>query len=200
VVRGQYTTGKIDGYRVPGYREEEGVALDSDVETYVAMKLAIDNWRWAGVPIYLRTGKRMAARATEIELAFKTAPTLCFEDSGVQLTTGNHLAFRIQPAAQVVFTFGAKTPGPAFEVRPATMDFSFEDSFGEESPEAYERVFYDAMIGDQTLFVREDSVERAWEVLEPVLRRPSPVYAYAAGSWGPPEADVLVAPNQWHLH
>ncbi len=199
VVRGQYKAGKIDGKKVPGYREEANVAKDSDTDTFVALELQIDNWRWAGVPIYLRTGKRLPSRATEMEIAFKPTPIDYLPDDGQTFEHPNHLIYRIQPDESITFRFLAKEPGPAMEVKQIDMDFSYQKSFMVEPAEAYERLIHDVMHGDRTLFVREDAVERAWEIVQPIIDAPPPIHFYEAGTWGPKEADELVAPSLWHL-
>ena len=198
-VRGQYGAGTIDGEVVPGYREEPEVALDSVTETFFATRVEIDSWRWAGVPFYLRTGKRLPRRATEVSIVFRDAPLSFFEGSGVQKLVPNHLTLLIQPEEGINFSFVAKLPGPRMRVQPVSMDFSYRDSFRTEPTTAYERLLHDAMDGDHTLFAREDSVERGWLVVQPALENPSPLCTYSAGSWGPPEADELIAPRTWHL-
>jgi glucose-6-phosphate 1-dehydrogenase len=199
VVRGQYTTGVIDGQAVPGYREEPGVAPDSDTETFVALRLFIDNWRWAGVPIFLRTGKRMASRATELDVAFEGVPGggLARLDEGY--LHANHLTHLIQPDEEIIFRFLAKEPGPNLELKQVDMSFSYEDAFMVQPAEAYERLIHDVLQGDRLLFVREDAIERSWQIVEPVLRQPPPLLPYPAGTWGPEEAERIVAPHQWHL-
>ena len=196
VVRGQYTSGTVGGEAVPGYLEEPKVAPGSDTETYVALELFIDNWRWAGVPVYLRTGKRLPYRATEMELAFRDVP-IDYLQGAAPLLHPNHLIYRIQPDEAIVFRLLTKVPGPAMEVEQTDMAFSYE-GFMTQPAEAYERLIHDVMKGDQTLFVREDAIERAWEIIEPVLLAPPPLLLYEAGSWGPEEAGGLVAPSRWH--
>ena len=198
-VRGQYTTGSMDGEAVSGYREEPGVAPDSATETFFAARVEIDSWRWAGVPFYLRTGKRLPQRATEVSIVFQDVPLCFFEGTGVQELEPNHLVLRIQPEEGINFSFVAKQPGPQVSAQQVSMDFSYRDSFMTEPAEAYERLLHDAMEGDHTLFAREDSVERGWMVVQPALENPAPVCTYSAGSWGPPEADELIAPRAWHL-
>ncbi|MFB3093758.1 MAG: glucose-6-phosphate dehydrogenase [Dehalococcoidia bacterium] len=198
-VRGQYTTGSMDGEAVSGYREEPGVAPDSVTETFFAARVEIDSWRWAGVPFYLRTGKRLPQRATEVSIVFRDVPLCFFEGTGVQELEPNHLVLRIQPEEGINFSFVAKQPGPQVSAQQVSMDFSYRDSFMTEPAEAYERLLHDAMDGDHTLFAREDSVERGWMVVQPALENPAPVCTYSAGSWGPPEADELIAPRTWHL-
>ncbi|MCH8007319.1 MAG: glucose-6-phosphate dehydrogenase [Chloroflexi bacterium] len=200
VVRGQYTAGKIAGNSVPGYREEPGVSQDSTAETFAAMELCIDNWRWAGVPFYLRTGKRLPERATEINIWFRDVPIHLFEGTGVDALPSNHLTLSMQPNEEITFTFLAKEPGPEIRVRPVEMSFSYGATFTQEPAEAYERLLHDAMDGDHTLFARGDSVERAWQVVQPVLDAMPPVHLYPAGTWGPSEADALIAPDSWHIH
>jgi glucose-6-phosphate 1-dehydrogenase len=199
VVRGQYARGAIDGRDVPGYREEEGVAPDSQTETFVALQLAIDNWRWAGVPFFLRTGKRLPKRATEVLISFRDVPVRFFEGTGVEELPPNHLSLSIQPDESITFVFLAKVPGPEIRVKPVRMDFTYGESFMGRAPEAYERLLYDALDGDRTLFARADGVQRTWEDVQPVLDAMPPVIPYPAGTWGPAEADELIAPRKWHL-
>ena len=195
-VRGQYSTGVIEGERVPGYREEEDVAPDSEVETYVAVRAWIDNWRWSDVPIFMRTGKRLARHATEIAVVFQRPPGYLFEGVGLPPPPSDHLVIRIAPTEGISFDFQAKKDGPGFEPEPERMNFS--DGDPATTPDAYERLLHDAMIGDQTLFTRRDGVERAWELVEPILEDPGPAHLYPAGSWGPKEADELIAAREWH--
>jgi glucose-6-phosphate 1-dehydrogenase len=199
VVRGQYTSGRLGGEAVPGYREEDNVDPNSSTETFVALQLCIDNWRWAGVPIYLRTGKRLPRRATEVLVSFRDVPIQLFQGTGVEQLPANHLSISIQPAEEITFAFLAKVPGPEIRVKPVRMNFSYEDSFMAEPAEAYERLLHDAMDGDRTLFARADGVERAWNVVQPVLDAMPPICFYPAGSWGPREADFLIEPHHWHL-
>ncbi len=200
VVRGQYSGSRVGGGEdVPGYRDEEGVDPDSQTETFAALRLAIDNWRWAGVPIFLRTGKRLPRRATEVLIAFRDIPIRFFEGTGVEQLPANHLTISIQPDEMISFAFLAKVPGPEIRVKPVHMGFSYGESFMAEPAEAYERLLHEAMDGDHTLFARGDGVERAWTVVQPVLDAMPPVRPYPAGSWGPPEADELIAPRTWHL-
>ena len=197
--RGQYTAGTVDGAAVPGYREEEGVPPDSTTETFFAAQLEIDSWRWAGVPFFLRTGKRLPRRATEVIIEFREPPLCFFEGTGVHQVRPDHLVLRIQPDEGITFTFLAKQPGAEVNAQPVSMNFSYRDSFMTEPAEAYERLLHDAMDGDHTLFARQDSVERAWMVVQPALENPAPLCTYPAGSWGPREADGLIAPHSWHL-
>ncbi len=203
-VRAQYTAGAILGEQAPGYREEDGVRPSSATETYVAMKLQIDNWRWAGVPFYLRVGKRLPKRATEVAITFKTAPLHLFREMSGDNPTPNLLVLRIQPDEGISLRFGAKVPGTRTDVRPVNMDFRYGSSFGAAAPEAYERLLLDAMLGDATLFTRWDSVEAAWALLTPLIdgwaNGSSPLRTYEAGSWGPEAASELVERDgrQWH--
>lgn len=198
VVRGQYGSGVVDGRAVPGYQEEEGVEAGSLTETYAAMQVSIDNWRWAGVPVFLRTGKRMPRRATTISVFFHGAPHLLFEASGLERPKRNHLTIRVQPDEGITLTFGAKVPGPDMKVAPVDMDFDYDESFMSVPAEAYERLILDAMLGDATLFTRADEIERAWQIVEKILVQRQPEL-YPAGTWGPVGADDLVAPDRWHL-
>jgi glucose-6-phosphate 1-dehydrogenase len=203
-VRAQYGPGAILGQNVPGYREEAGVAPGSATETYAALRLEIENWRWSGVPFYLRVGKRLPKRATEVAITFKTAPLQLFRQIGSDNTTPNLLVLRIQPDEGISLRFGAKVPGTRSDVRPVNMDFRYGTSFGVDAPEAYERLLLDAMLGDATLFTRWDGVEAAWELLDPVLaawqQGASPLQTYDAGSWGPQRASELTERDgrEWH--
>ncbi len=194
-VRGQYGPGSIDGKPKPGYREEKGVAPDSRVETFAALKMFVDNWRWQGVPFYLRSGKRLARRLTEIAVHFKPVPHLLFEPLKPTDILPNVLVIRVQPEEGISISFETKHPGPKLCMSLATMDFLYEPSFG-RPPEAYERLFLDAMAGDQTLFTREDWVELSWSILSPILEHwksaPAPAI-YKAGGWGPAASDALLA-------
>jgi Glucose-6-phosphate 1-dehydrogenase len=189
---------------VPGYRQEPGVAPDSRTETYAAMRLQIDNWRWSGVPFYLRVGKRLPKRATEVAITFKTAPLQLFRQMGSDNPAPNLLVLRIQPDEGISLRIGAKVPGTRSDVRPVSMDFRYGSSFGVQPPEAYERLLLDAMLGDSTLFTRWDGVEASWELLTPVLdawaEGASPLLQYEAGSWGPDAARGLIEQDgrEWH--
>lgn len=196
-VRGQYGAGTINGQAAPGYREEPNVAADSRTETYVAMRFFIDNWRWAGVPFLLRTGKRLAKRATEIAIQFHAAPHMLFDAGPLNDIDPNVLAMKIQPDEGISLRFDSKTPGQANQIRPVTMDFRYHTSFGVASPEAYERLLLDAMLGDSTLFTRSDEVEASWTQITPILEGWAAAPAsdfpnYEAGSWGPRTADRLL--------
>ncbi len=196
-VRGQYGEGLLNDKPVPAYRMEPDVAASSATETYVALKLMIDNWRWADVPFYLRTGKRLANRVTEIAIQFKRAPFMLFRDTSIASLTQNQLVIRIQPDEGISLRFGAKVPGPIMRQGPVEMDFSYRDHFGSTPATGYERLLYDCMVGDQTLFQRADMVEAGWCVITPVLDvwkalPPRAFPNYPAASWGPREADELL--------
>jgi glucose-6-phosphate 1-dehydrogenase len=196
-VRAQYTAGTIDGQPVVGYREEPDVDPHSRIETYVAMKLAVDNWRWAGVPIYIRTGKRLPKRATEVTLQFQRVPHQAFGGALTRDLQPNALILRIQPDDGICLRFGAKVPGEAFRVRSVGMEFSYAQTFPGPAADGYERLLHDAMIGDATLFIRTDEVEQAWRIVDPFLEAWSedgvPLAHYPAGTWGPHEAELLLA-------
>jgi glucose-6-phosphate 1-dehydrogenase len=203
-VRGQYGPGFVDGRRVVGYREENGVSSTSITETFAVLRLEVDNWRWAGVPFYLRTGKRLAKRASEIAVQFKPTPHLVFRRNPEVLAEPNLLALRIQPDEGMSLSFAAKLPGPNLRIRPVEMEFDYGRAFGGEPPEAYERLLLDAMKGDPTLYARGEWVDLAWELLTPVLEAwafgdPKKIPSYEAGSWGPAEADSLIerAGRRW---
>jgi glucose-6-phosphate 1-dehydrogenase len=204
-VRAQYADGAILGSRVSGYRDEDGVNPRSSVETYTAMRLQIENWRWADVPFYLRTGKRLPKRATEVAITFKTPPLQLFRQmGGGDSPAPNLLVLRIQPDEGISLRFGAKVPGTRSDVRPVNMDFRYGASFGTDPPEAYERLLLDAIMGDSTLFTRWDSVEAAWTLLTPVLDAwadgQRPLEFYEAGTWGPDGAKALIERDgrEWH--
>ena len=203
-VRAQYVAGFVDGRPVVGYRDEKGVARDSRTETYVALELLVDNWRWASVPFYLRTAKRLPKRASEIAIQFRRTPHLIFRrrPDGME---DNLLRIRIQPDEGMALTIAAKVPGPDLKLGAVELDFRYQEVFGGQSPEAYERLLLDAIHGDATLYARGDWVERAWEILDPVLRgwtrdTTTLLPTYPAGSWGPPEADTFIARDgfRWH--
>jgi glucose-6-phosphate 1-dehydrogenase len=195
-VRGQYESGFVEGRPSSAYRDEKGVKPGSRTETFVAMELEIDNWRWAGVPFYLRTGKRLPHRVTEIAIEFKQVPHLMFQRIGELDLTPNVITMRIQPDEGIALKFAAKVPGPTTQLRPVRMDFLYGASFGEAGPDAYERLLLDAMLGDPTLFARRDEVETAWSLMQPILdgwdELPVPVYPYESGTWGPSKADTLL--------
>jgi glucose-6-phosphate 1-dehydrogenase len=197
VVRGQYVSGWVEGERIPSYRDEPEVAPDSQTETFVALKLAIDSWRWAGVPFFIRTGKALPSRVTEIAVQFKKAPLALFARAGVPQIDDNILAIRVQPDEGILLRFGAKVPGQGLQIRNVNMDFRYGSSFAVDSPDAYETLLLDAMVGDASLFTRDDEVERAWAILQPILDAwgsgiGGPLHFYAAGTWGPPAADELL--------
>jgi glucose-6-phosphate 1-dehydrogenase len=194
VVRGQYA----------GYREEEGVAPDSDTETFVAVKAMIDNWRWEGVPFYLRSGKRLAESRHLLTIAFAQPPRRMFPldcDQVAESFGHDHLTFELGDPGSISASFLAKVPGPTIELGEAHMRFSYADTFGgtEGALDAYERLIHDVMVGDRTLFTSSAAIERLWEISEPVLERPPPTLPYEPGSWGPEAIDQLIAPRRWHL-
>ena len=197
-VRGQYGDGWQDQLPVRAYRSEPGVAADSRTETFAALKLTIDNWRWAGVPFYLRTGKRMTKRCTEIAIEFRRAPFMLFRQAGGDKPTQNRLIIRIQPDEGITLVVGAKTPGTLMRQSDVNMDFRYADQFGPPASTGYERLLYDCMTGDQTLFQRNDMVEAGWALIQPVLDvwsalPPRDFPNYQAGSWGPADASELLA-------
>jgi glucose-6-phosphate 1-dehydrogenase len=197
MVRGQYGSGTIEGQRVVDYRSEPSVAADSNTETFVALKLLIDNWRWAGVPFYLRTGKRMAQRVTEIVIQFRRTPFVLFRNTSVQNLETNRLVIHIQPDEGISLSFGAKVPGSIMKLGLVNMDFDYNTYFGVEHSTGYERLLRDCMAGDATLFQRADMVEAGWNVIQPILdvwhALPARGFPnYAAGSWGPVEGEELL--------
>ncbi|HUD70984.1 MAG TPA: glucose-6-phosphate dehydrogenase [Dongiaceae bacterium] len=205
-VRGQYGPGKDDGKAAPGYRQEENVAPKSNIETYVAMKLFIDNWRWAGVPFYLRTGKALARRFTEIVIQFHRAPFVPFRDTPVESLRANQLVLNIQPGEGISLRFQAKVPGPVVRMGEVEMDFKYSDHFGAEPSTGYETLLHDCMLADATLFQRDDMVEAGWRIVQPILdvwkalpARSFPNYPF--GSLGPKEADELMGRDnrQWRV-
>ncbi len=194
-VRGQYGPGSVDGRPVPGYREEDGTARDSDTETYAGLRLHLDNWRWADVPFLLRSGKRMPRQVTEVAIHYRRVPHLLFAGTAQEGLEPNTLVIRLQPDEGITLRFGAKIPGQSIMIRPVNMEFRYGTSFGARVPDAYERLLLDALNGDSTLFGRRDFVERAWELMMPVLDSWSSARPdfpnYDAGSWGPAGADLL---------
>jgi glucose-6-phosphate 1-dehydrogenase len=194
-VRGQYLTGWVAGERVPGYREEPKVPADSTTETYVAVRLGIQNRRWAGVPFFVRCGKRLPRRVTEVAVMFKKAPHLPFSHEDVEMLGHNQLVIRVQPDEGVVLKFGSKVPGTSMEVRDIAMDFQYGAAFTESSPEAYERLVLDVLIGDRTLFPDAAEVEQSWRVVDPLEAgwEGTTPEAYRAGEWGPRAADEMLA-------
>ena len=194
VVRGQYA----------GYREEDGVADDSDTETFVAVKAFVDNWRWEGVPFYLRSGKRLAQSRHLLTVAFAQPPRRMFPldcDQIVESFGHDHLTFELGDPGSISASFLAKVPGPTIQLGEAHMRFSYADTFGgaEQALDAYERLIHDVMVGDRTLFTSSDAIERLWEISEPVLGQPSTAVPYEPGSWGPPQIEELISPRRWHL-
>jgi glucose-6-phosphate 1-dehydrogenase len=192
------------GKPVPGYRDEPKVDKASRTETFVALQMYIDNWRWAGVPFFLRTGKRLPKRASEISVQLKEVPPILFNSDRSAALDSNVLALRIQPDEGFALGINSKIPGPRVRVYPVKMDFRYSSTFGATSPEAYERLLLDVMAGDPTLFMRRDAVETAWRWVMPILERwderaNEPLATYAAGEWGPPEADRLIEATgrQW---
>ncbi|HSX13510.1 MAG TPA: glucose-6-phosphate dehydrogenase [Chlamydiales bacterium] len=205
VIRGQYGPGFINGKEVIGYRAEKDVNPNSHVETYVALRLFIDNWRWAGVPFYLRGGKRLPKRGTEIAIIFKDAPGVLFQQ-GDKKHDPNILAIRIQPDEGISLKINCKVPGPSSPIQPVKMDFRYGSYFGASPPEAYERLIWDCMKGDSTLFARADEVESSWNVFTPLLQYwaanpPKDFPNYASGSWGPKKADEMIEKDKraWRI-
>ncbi|MBI4782306.1 MAG: glucose-6-phosphate dehydrogenase [Oscillatoriophycideae cyanobacterium NC_groundwater_1537_Pr4_S-0.65um_50_18] len=196
-IRGQYTAGWRDNKSVPGYREEEGASAESTTPTYAALKLSIDNWRWKGVPFYLRTGKRMPKKVSEIAIQFREVPFLMFQSASKQANP-NVLALRIQPDEGISMRFDVKTPGTSPRTRSVDMEFRYDTAFGQANTDAYARLLVDCMLGDQTLFTRGDEVEASWRILTPLLSvwdapaAPESVALYEAGTWGPIEAELLL--------
>ncbi len=207
LVRAQYTAGTTDGDPMVGYRQTKQVDPQSTTETFVAFKAFIDNWRWSDVPFYLRTGKALPTRCTEISVHFKSVPRVLFNRPPAAPLSPNVLTFRVQPDEGISLEFQAKVPGPGMQIRPLEMDFAYADVFDAGPRDAYERLLLDAAIGDATLFTRSDEVEAAWEYVMPVLigcadEGPDGVLTYPAGTWGPGEADDLITADgrRWHLH
>jgi glucose-6-phosphate 1-dehydrogenase len=201
-VRAQYGAGVSGGEPAVGYLEEEGVPADSRTETFAALRLEVDNWRWAGVPFYLRTGKRLARKITEIAVTLRPVPHLAFEQDGSLGVRPNQLVMTIQPNEGVSLSLGAKIPGARMRIRPVNMEFLYGTAFLSQSPEAYERLILDAMRGEATLFTRNDEVEAQWRICDPIVSAWSaggpPLPQYAAGSQGPAEADALLLDgHQW---
>ncbi|MDH4088499.1 MAG: glucose-6-phosphate dehydrogenase [Nitrospira sp.] len=201
VIFGQYSAWDIAGQRIPGYLEERGVPPDSKTETYVALKLEIHNWRWRGVPFYLRTGKRLPRKITQVAVTFRSAPIQVFRSLEPGSLNPNKLLIMLQPSEGFSLCFSVKTPGRPFKFADRALRFDYGRAFGGELPEAYETLLRDVMIGDQTLFVTSDFTETAWRLYDPLLLSPRPVHVYTAGSWGPLEADALVEQNglNWQL-
>ncbi len=197
-VRGQYDAGAVLGKPVRAYRSEPNVDPKSNVETYVALKVGIDNWRWAGVPFYIRTGKSMTRRTTEIAIRFKQAPMALFETTDCSSMSANWLVIQVQPEEGISLQFEVKRPGPLVELQSVKMNFAYKDWFPPQQNVGYETLLYDVMIGDQTLFQRADQVEQGWRIVQPVLEAwakaiPDDFPNYIAGTAGPAEADALLA-------
>jgi len=196
-VRGQYTAGVINGQPQVSYKEEKGVSPASQTETYVALKLFIENWRWAEVPFYIRTGKALPKRSTEVTIQFKRVPHMLYKPAETKGLVPNRLTIRIQPDEGISLKFAAKVPGAARHLNDVDMNFSYSEAFGIESPDAYERLIADCMVGDSTLFIRRDEVETSWRIVDSIINAwknmpESAVHPYQAGTWGPPEADALI--------
>lgn len=205
VVRGQYFAGVVDGESRPGYRQEPKVKTDSNVETYVALKLFIDNWRWSGIPFYLRMGKNLPLSASEVRIQFRKTPHVLFAAQCGQNLDSNALTLRLQPNEGISLRFNGKVPGTSLAVRPVRMHFSYDSEFGAYTPEAYERLLLEAMIGDATLFIRRDEVETAWQIVDSIRKgwegkSLTNREFYSAGTWGPVAADELLAQSghTWH--
>lgn len=204
VIRGQYTESKIKNEKVKGYRNEQGVDNHSRTETFVAMKFFVDNWRWAGVPFYIRTGKKLPTRVTEVVIHFKSVPLQLFGSKDGAPSNSNQLIIRIQPDEGMLVKFGMKTPGAGFDVQTVNMDFHYSDLADIEVPAAYERLLLDCMQGDATLYARGDAVEQAWSFVQPIINawqsNPEiPIYGYPAGTWGPEDSDKLIRNGQWRF-
>ena len=197
-VRAQYQAGFINGDPVSGYKDEKGVDASSTTETFSALRLEIDSWRWANVPIYIRCGKRLPKKVTEIAVYFKSPPSSLFKGRQVGELQPNILTIQVQPDEGISMKVFVKPPGPRLRVKPVIMDFNYHESFAVPSPAAYERLLLDAMKGDPTLFARDDEIEAAWDIVDPIIhswedQQGSPLYYYEAGSWGPDEADTMLA-------
>jgi glucose-6-phosphate 1-dehydrogenase len=204
VVRGQYFAGSIQGQPVPGYRQEPKVKPDSNVETYVALKLFIDNWRWSGVPFFLRTGKYLPESTSEARIQFKPTPNVLFAAQCGPSLDSNALALRLQPNEGIYLRFNGKVPGMNMSVRPVRMNFSYNTEYGAYTPEAYERLLLDALVGDATLFIRRDEVEAAWQIIDSIRAEWTKPLTnrefYSAGTWGPVASDEMLAQSNhvWH--
>lgn len=204
VIRGQYTESKIKNEKIAGYRKEPGVDQHSRTETFVALKFFIDNWRWAGVPFYIRTGKKLPTRVTEVVIHFKSVPHHLFGSRKSSATTNNQLIIRIQPDEGILLKFGMKTPGAGFAVQTVNMDFHYSDLADTVVPAAYERLLLDCMQGDATLYARGDAVEQAWQFVQPIINawqsNPEiPIYGYPAGTWGPEDSNKLMKNGEWRF-
>ena len=195
VVRGQYVAGSVDGHQAKGYLEEDGVPPGSDTETFIAVKMGIDSWRWQGVPFYIRTGKRMPKKMSQIAVRFRGAPVRYFERLGCPQDTADVLTITLQPGEGFSFHFDIKVPGNPLRLERVPLQFEYDEHFHGTIPEAYETLLLDVLAGDQTLFVHGDEVEESWRVYQPLLDAPPRVRPYPAGSWGPPEADHIAIPE-----
>jgi len=205
-VRGQYAAGEIGGQKVPGYRQEAKVGPDSNTETFVAARLLVDNWRWSGVPFYLRTGKRLPLNSSEVRVQFRPTPNVLFAAQCGPKLDANAITLRLQPNEGITLRFNGKAPGVSMEIRPVRMQFDYEAEFGAYTPEAYQRLLLEVMAGDSTLFIRRDEVETAWSIVDPIRQAwtGQPLTAaefYPAGTWGPPAADELLAKlgHKWRM-
>jgi len=202
IIRGQYLSSKIGGEEIKAYREESGVDVDSKTETFVAMKFFIDNWRWGGVPFYIRTGKHLPTRVTEVVIHFKKIPHQLFTEDSDEAVKDNLLILRIQPDEGILIKFGMKLPGANYNIKSVDLDFHYADLSDTPIPEAYERLLLDVILGDSSLYSRADEVEASWEFINPILKawqeNPNiPIYGYPAGTWGPPEArNLFDDPNE----
>jgi glucose-6-phosphate 1-dehydrogenase len=196
-VRGQYIAGEEDGKPVEGYKEEPGVNPNSTTETYVALKLFVENWRWADVPIYIRTGKRLPKRCTEVTVQFKRVPHQLYKPSETQGLVPNRLTIRIQPDEGISMKIASKVPGASSKLASVDMGFTYNDAFDIELPDAYERLIADCITGDSTLFIRRDEIEESWRIVDSITSAwqktgADKIYPYPAGTWGPKEADALI--------
>jgi glucose-6-phosphate 1-dehydrogenase len=196
-IRGQYTAGIVEGQQVVGYRQEKGVNPQSTTETFVALKLFIENWRWEDVPFYIRTGKHLPTRSTEVTIQFKRVPHLLYKPSETKGLVANRLTLRIQPDEGISLKIGAKVPGAERYLRSVDMGFSYNTAFGIQSPDAYERLIADCILGDSTLFIRRDEIEASWKIIDGITNAwkhmpADTVYPYPAGTWGPKQADTLI--------
>ena len=197
-VRAQYDAGIVDGQEVVGYLDEAGVSDNSQTETFVSLKMEIDNWRWSGVPFYIRTGKRLSRRVTQVDIVYKKPPLALFEQFGSAAPEQNVIGFRIQPDEGISLSFVSKRPGQAMIVDPVRMDFQYRTSFGGTAPEAYERLILDAINGEASLFARQDEVDLSWKLIDPMIeswsdKNAAPLYHYSAGTWGPEESQTLLS-------
>jgi len=195
VVRGQYTGGEVQGEVIPGYLESEGVARGSDTETFVAIEMFIDSWRWQGVPFYLRTGKCMPHKTTQIAVRFREAPVSFFQQMGCNQDTHDVLTITLQPNEGFSFYLDIKKPGAPLRLERIPLRFRYDDHFDQSMPDSYQTLLLDVLRGDQTLFVHGEEVEESWRVYTPLIENPPKVKDYVAGTWGPPEADRLAIPE-----